>query len=89
METVFQELSSHVTVRWESIDRLCHSESSLGLRCSREADVGQITWRKCECSCACQVERLPRSVVHFTGLGFLDGILKEDRFELEVREVLW
>lgn len=21
--------------------------------------------------------------------GFLDGILKEDRFELEVREVLW
>lgn len=62
MQTVFQELSSHVTVR---------CESSLGLRCSREADVGQITWRRCECSRACQAERLPRSVVHFTGFGLL------------------
>lgn len=88
MQTVFQELSSHVTVRWESIEHLCHSESSLGLCCSGEADVGQITWRKCECSRACQAERLPRSVVHFKDSGFLDGILKEDRFELEVREVL-
>lgn len=71
MQTVFQELSSHVTVRWESIERLCHSESSPGLRCSGEADVGQITQRKCECSCACQADRLPGSVAHFTGLGLL------------------